>query len=81
MIQTKSAKIQQWNEAGFKKGKSLQKLNRQDDAISTYLDLLNGRLNESSTEEVPEYLWRIKGGLEAADMKQTVVSLRSAYEG
>jgi tetratricopeptide (TPR) repeat protein len=70
VILMKTGKVQQWNEAGFKKGKALQKLNRLDESISTYLDLLYGRLNETSVDDIPEYLWRVKGGLEAADLKQ-----------
>ncbi len=70
LLQLKSTPIHQWNEACFKKSKSLQKLHRDDEAISGYLDLLKGRMSERPNEEVPEYLWRIKGGLEAADMMQ-----------
>ena len=70
VLQLKSVSIHQWNEACFKKAKSLQKLYREDESISTYQDLLKGRTNDPSITELPEYLWRIKGGLEAADMMQ-----------
>jgi tetratricopeptide (TPR) repeat protein len=69
-MQQKGALLSQWNEATFKKSKALQKLNRTDEALASYMDLLNGRGSESTEKQVPEYLWRIKGGLEAADMKQ-----------
>ncbi len=70
VLLNKTTLIHQWNEACFKKAKSLQKMHRDDEAISTYLDLLKGRISEHSNDENPEYLWRIKGGLEAADMMQ-----------
>lgn len=70
VIQNKNARVSQWNEALYKRGKTLQKLNRLDEALATYMDLLNGRVAEGGGNEVPEYLWRMRGGLEAADMKQ-----------
>lgn len=77
LIQSKQASPVQLNEAGFKRAKCLEKLNRKEEAVSAYLDVIQGRLVEGA-EEVPEFLWRVKAGLEAAEMKQAKKDWRGA---
>jgi TolA-binding protein len=61
----------QRNEAAFKRAKCFQKMGRLDDALVLYLDVMNGRLAvEAQSPPPPEYLWQIKAGLEAAQMKE-----------
>ena len=59
------------NEAGFIKGRSLEQLGREDDALQAYLDVLYGRLGTaSSAPSQPEYLWFARAGAEAARIQE-----------
>lgn len=78
--QTSHAQMAQLNEAGFIKGKCLEKLNRSQEALLAYLDVVYGKLlpQAKETSQEPEYRWLIQCGVEAAQMKEQVGDAREA---
>ena len=59
------------NEAGFIRGRSLEQLGREDEALQAYLDVLYGRLGTASAApSQPEYLWFARAGAEAARIQE-----------
>jgi TolA-binding protein len=67
------------NEAGFIRGKCLEQLGREEDALQAYLDVLYGR---SGTQPAgvtqPEYLWFARAGAEAARIQESRRDFRGA---
>jgi tetratricopeptide (TPR) repeat protein len=61
-------KVEWKNEAGWRKGQTLEKLGRNQEALETYLDVVYGRLvTASQTNQIqpPEYYWFGKSVIEA----------------
>ncbi|MFZ5806012.1 MAG: tetratricopeptide repeat protein [Verrucomicrobiota bacterium] len=79
VLKTQTANIAQRNEAGFIKGKSLEKLNRPEEALLVYLDVLYGKLlPQLEASSQPEYRWFTRCGIEAAQMKENSKDIRGA---
>lgn len=79
ILASDSANLAQKNEAGFIKGKSLEKLNKPDEALKAYLDVVYGKLFPSTTNPTqPEYRWFTRCGVEAAQMKENAKDIRAA---
>jgi len=71
ILKSSAADASDKNEAGFIKGRSLEQLGREDDALQAYLDVLYGRLGTSSSGPTqPEYLWFARAGAEAARIQE-----------
>jgi len=73
----------QRNEAGFLRGQTLTRLDRKNQALEAYLDVVYGRLlpseiTQQTTE--PEFHWFIKSGLAAAQMREDQGDIRGAVE-
>lgn len=67
----KDANSAQLNEAGFIKGKSLEKLGKPQAAIQAYLEVVYGNtVPEMIWPPQPEYRWFTQCGVEAAQMKE-----------
>ncbi|NDC80538.1 MAG: hypothetical protein EB090_04615 [Verrucomicrobia bacterium] len=60
------------NEAGFIRGKCLEQLGREEDALQAYLDVLYGRTGSQAIPVIqPEYLWFARAGAEAARIQES----------
>ncbi|NBS53965.1 hypothetical protein EBT23_00070 [bacterium] len=71
ILKSPAADASDKNEVGFIKGRSLEQLGREDDALQAYLDVLYGRLGASATvPSQPEYLWFARAGAEAARIQE-----------
>ena len=71
ILKSSAADASDKNEAGFIKGRSLEQLGREDDALQAYLDVRYGRLGTSSSGPTqPEYLWFARAGAEAARIQE-----------
>ena len=71
ILKSPAADASDKNEVGFIKGRSLEQLGREDDALQAYLDVLYGRLGASpATPYQPEYLWFARAGAEAARIQE-----------
>jgi len=67
------------NEAGFIRGKCLEQLGREEDALQAYLDVLYGRSGTQLTAVAqPEYLWFARAGAEAARIQESRRDFRGA---
>ncbi|NCY21723.1 hypothetical protein EBX31_07185 [bacterium] len=67
------------NEAGFIRGKCLEQLGREEDALQAYLDVLYGRAgNQAAGVSQPEYLWFARAGAEAARIQESRRDFRGA---
>lgn len=76
---TKEASSAQLNEAGFIKGKSLEKTNHPADALQAYLNVVYGTvLPDLQWPTQPEYHWFIQCGVEAAQMKEQAGDFKAA---
>lgn len=74
-----AANVAQRNEAGFIRGKSLEKLGRSQDALQAYLDVVYGKLLPPvEGPSQPEYRWFTRAGVEAALMKENAKDIRGA---
>lgn len=79
VLKTDSSNVSQRNEAGFIKGKSLEKLNRSDEALQSYLDIVYGKLlPQFAISNQPEYRWFTRCGVEAAQMKENQKDVKGA---
>ncbi|NDA09582.1 MAG: hypothetical protein EBZ07_01870 [Verrucomicrobia bacterium] len=71
ILKSPAADASDKNEAGFIRGRSLEQLGKEDDALQAYLDVLYGRLGAStSAPSQPEYLWFARSGAEAARIQE-----------
>jgi TolA-binding protein len=71
ILKSSAADAADKNEAGFIKGRSLEQLGREEDALQAYLDVLYGRLGATSSGPTqPEYLWFARAGAEAARLQE-----------
>ena len=67
------------NEAGFIRGKCLEQLGREEDALQAYLDVLYGRSGtQAAGVSQPEYLWFARAGAEAARIQESRRDFRGA---
>jgi tetratricopeptide (TPR) repeat protein len=67
------------NEAGFIRGKCLEQLGRDEDALQAYLDVLYARLGSPAANPTqPEYLWFARAGAEAARIQEKKGDFRGA---
>ncbi|WP_020494194.1 tetratricopeptide repeat protein [Verrucomicrobium sp. 3C] len=82
VLREKEADPAERDEAGFKLGICLQKQGREEDALSVYLDVLDGRLGAtkegSGKRNAPEIRWRIEAGIQAASLKEKAQDWRGA---
>ncbi|MDD4932358.1 MAG: tetratricopeptide repeat protein [Methylacidiphilaceae bacterium] len=82
VLKEKEADPAERDEAGFKLGVCLQKQGREEDALSVYLDVLDGRLGVakegSGKRNAPEIRWRIEAGIQAASLKEKAQDWRGA---
>ncbi|QSR86238.1 tetratricopeptide repeat protein [Candidatus Methylacidiphilum infernorum] len=80
ILKDDSADPEERDEAAFKCAVCLQKSGRIDDALASYLAILDGRIGRLKEEtekekdvqrnDFPEFYWRIKAGVEAALIKE-----------
>jgi TolA-binding protein len=71
LLTSNQGTLAQRNEAGYKRAKCFEKLNRPPDALDLYLQVLGGQLapSESATAtQPPEFRWQILAGQEAAQL-------------
>jgi len=67
------------NEAGYIRGKSLEQLGREEDALQAYLDVLYAKQASTPSGPVqPEYLWFARAGAEAARLQEKRGDFRGA---
>jgi TolA-binding protein len=67
------------NEAGYIRGKSLEQLGREEDALQAYLDVLYAKQSTPSPGAAqPEYLWFARAGAEAARLQEKKGDFRGA---
>ena len=67
------------NESGFIRGKCLEQLGRDEDALQAYLDVLYARLGTpAASPNQPEYLWFARAGAEAARIQEKKGDFRGA---
>jgi len=67
------------NEAGYIRGKSLEQLGREEDALQAYLDVLYAKqASPTSGPAQPEYLWFARAGAEAARLQEKRGDFRGA---
>jgi TolA-binding protein len=67
------------NEAGYIRGKSLEQLGREEDALQAYLDVLYAKqASATSGPAQPEYLWFARAGAEAARLQEKRGDFRGA---
>ncbi len=70
LLKSPAADAADKNEAGFIRGRSLEQLGREDEALQAYLDVLYGRLGANPDSSQPEYLWFARAGAEAAKIQE-----------
>ena len=70
LLKSPAADAADKNEAGFIRGRSLEQLSREDEALQAYLDVLYGRLGANPDSSQPEYLWFARAGAEAAKIQE-----------
>jgi tetratricopeptide (TPR) repeat protein len=63
------------NQALYKKGKCLEKQNKQAEALTVFYDVLGG---QPGTGEEPDYFWYYKAGFDTARMLETQEQWKSA---
>lgn len=83
VLSSKEGTIAERNEAAVRKAKCLEKMNKSDDALAIYLDVLYGRMNgdDSATSPTPpDFSWQIKAGWEAGRMREAQKDWRGAIE-
>jgi tetratricopeptide (TPR) repeat protein len=82
ILNSKEGTIAERNEAGVRKAKALEKLNRTDEAMALYLDVLYGRVagDDASAPTPPEFSWQIKAGWEAGRIRESQKDWRGAIE-
>jgi tetratricopeptide (TPR) repeat protein len=66
------------NEAGYIRGKSLEQLGREEDALQAYLDVLYAGQTSHTGFAQPEYLWFARAGAEAARLQEKRGDFRGA---
>lgn len=67
------------NEAGYIRGKSLEQLGREEDALQAFLDVLySGQAAPTPGSLQPEYLWFARAGAEAARLQEKRGDFRGA---
>jgi TolA-binding protein len=79
MIASPAADSADRNEAGYIRGKSLEQLGREEDALQAYLDVLYAKqASPTSGPAQPEYLWFARAGAEAARLQEKRGDFRGA---
>ena len=69
-LKQKNIKIEWRNEAGWRKGKTLEKLGRKEQALEAYLDVIYSRMPLTETNQIvlPEYYWFGKSVVDAGNL-------------
>jgi tetratricopeptide (TPR) repeat protein len=82
ILNSKEGTVAERNEAGVRKAMCLEKLNRNEDAMALYLDVLYGRIagDDASSPTPPEFSWQIKAGWEAGRIRESQKDWRGAIE-
>jgi hypothetical protein len=79
LIASSAADASDRNEAGYIRGKSLEQLGREEDALQAYLDVLYaGQSSPNPSSSQPEYLWFARAGAEAARLQEKRGDFRGA---
>lgn len=79
LIASPAADAADRNEAGYIRGKSLEQLGREEDALQAYLDVLYAKQSTPSPGTAqPEYLWFARAGAEAARLQEKKGDFRGA---
>jgi TolA-binding protein len=79
LIASPAADAADRNEAGYIRGKSLEQLGRDEDALQAYLDVLYAKQSTPSPGAAqPEYLWFARAGAEAARLQEKKGDFRGA---
>ena len=79
LIASPAADASDRNEAGYIRGKSLEQLGREEDALQAYLDVLYaGQTSPKPSSSQPEYLWFARAGAEAARLQEKRGDFRGA---
>ena len=79
LITSPAADAADRNEAGYIRGKSLEQLGREEDALQAYLDVLYAKQSTPSPGTAqPEYLWFARAGAEAARLQEKKGDFRGA---
>jgi len=79
LIASPAADAADRNEAGYIRGKSLEQLGREEDALQAYLDVLYAKQTTPSPGPAqPEYLWFARAGAEAARLQEKKGDFRGA---
>ncbi|MEO0454140.1 MAG: tetratricopeptide repeat protein, partial [Verrucomicrobiota bacterium] len=83
VISSKQSSVAQRNEAGFLKGKILQKQDKNNEALEAYLDVVYRKLlpaDLTQSPSNPEYHFFIESGVAAAQMLKDEGNIRGAVE-
>jgi tetratricopeptide (TPR) repeat protein len=83
VIQSPESSVAQRNEAGFLKGKILQKQGKESEALEAYLDVVYGKLlpaNVAQQSVQPETHFFIESGVTAAQILKDTGDIRGAVE-
>lgn len=69
-LKQKNIKIEWRNEAGWRKGKTLEKLGHSDQALEAYLDVIYSKVSLAETNQIvlPEYYWFGKSVVDAGNL-------------
>jgi len=79
LIASPAADAADRNEAGYIRGKSLEQLGREEDALQAYLDVLYAKQSAPTPGPAqPEYLWFARAGAEAARLQEKKGDFRGA---
>jgi TolA-binding protein len=79
IIASSAADASDRNEAGYIRGKSLEQLGREEDALQAYLDVLYaGQSSPNPSSSQPEYLWFARAGAEGARLQEKRGDFRGA---
>jgi tetratricopeptide (TPR) repeat protein len=79
LLTSNQGNLSQRNEAGYKRAKCFEKLNRSQDALDLYLQVLDGRMApDGQAPAVPEFKWQISSGQDAGQIYEAQQNWKAA---